>query len=261
MAEKNSLTEAERNRIRLEELFRYEVQQQIEKKRDKEEKKKDEKKSRWQDISTFINSAFFLWFLSSVIIGFISFSYTVWQKQREEERRLYEQKQTIEREVKRLDAEISSRLNYVNSLIMSQDPLLIEPTSVSGFLALEKPLEAKYPVNVFPEYSNRTLQSLLWDLSRAVPEAEKWEIEKALNESRKISSIYMKLHPDREVFVQNWKKYKERMASEGKQALGLIRSYVSDPLDLKALNLDRWGRPLTSLDVKNIPIEKPIDTK
>lgn len=259
MADKNSLTEAERNRIRLEELFRYEVQQQLEKRRDKEEQKKAQERTTRQDILAFINSAFFLWFLSSVVLGAASFSYTVWQKQREEERRLYEQEQTIEREVKKLDAELSSRLNYVNSLILSQDPFLADPTSVPGFLALERPLDAKYPVNVFPEYSTRTLQSLLWELSRSVPQNEKLEIEMALEESKKLSSVYMSEQSSKEILVQNWKKHKEKMASEGKRAMAYLVGYSTSPLNLKALNLDRWGRPLTCLDAIRTPIDEPIE--
>lgn len=260
MSEKNALSEADKNRIRLEELFRHEIQQQLLRRHEREEKKRQNGyRSRWEEFSTFINSAFFLWFLSTIVLGVISFSFTTWQKQREEERREYEQEKAIERDVKKLDAEISSRLSYVNSLILAQDPLLIEPTNVVGFLALERPTEAKYPVNVFPEFSNRTLRSLLWELSRSVPEYEKFQIDDALTEAKKLSAIYMKQQPDNKFQVENWKKYKAQMAAQGKEEMGFALSYSSSPLDLKALNLERWGSPLTCLDVEKKMIERPID--
>lgn len=88
----------DRKRIYQEEVYRYEVRAQL----DKVDKKKNKEAGK---IWAFVNSTLFLWFLSSIVLGIISFSYAKWDRQREIER---EQRERAEK----LDTEISSRLTH-----------------------------------------------------------------------------------------------------------------------------------------------------
>lgn len=98
----------DRKRIYQEEVYRYEIRSQL----NATNTKKNTGGKTW----TVVNSAFFLWFLSSVVVGVISFSYAKWDKQREIEREQRERAALIEQEniqrARKLDAEISSRLTY-----------------------------------------------------------------------------------------------------------------------------------------------------
>lgn len=203
------ITEEEKDRIRHEEIFRQEIREQL---------RKDSERKEGSKLWTVMNSAFFLWFLSSVLIGSISFKYARWEKQKEDERRNYEQHRIAEYErnvsEKKLDAEISSRLNYFGSM-----------SGVTGdfesLLILDKPLETKYPVNVFPEYAHRSLQSLLWELLRVVPDESKGEVNRAYE----VSKIFPKS------FVTD----------QGIEKAAFLK--VKAIISFEDLNLARWGKP------------------
>ncbi|HEU0143373.1 MAG TPA: hypothetical protein VFQ47_01190 [Nitrososphaera sp.] len=127
------LRNIDKKRIYQEEVYRYEVRAQLDKTVQKNNKAEGK-------IWTFVNSAFFLWFLSSVVIGGISFSYVKWEKQREIEREQRERAALAEQEniqrTRKLDAEISSRLTY---FFYSQD--IPKHVNVSEVLELEKVVE------------------------------------------------------------------------------------------------------------------------
>lgn len=74
MTEARQLEQSEKDRIFCEETYRLEVRRQI-----AGDGKED---NAW----TFINSPFFLWLLSSVVLGLITFLYTKWEESREERR-------------------------------------------------------------------------------------------------------------------------------------------------------------------------------
>jgi hypothetical protein len=116
---------ADKKRIYQEEVYRREVRAQLDKTNQKNNKATGKM---W----TFVNSAFFLWFLSSVVIGIISFSYAKWDEQRGIERERRERAALVEQEniqrARKLDAEISSRLTY---FFYSQDiPKTVVETEV-----------------------------------------------------------------------------------------------------------------------------------
>lgn len=99
----------DRKRIYQEEVYRCEIRAQLDKAAQKNTKAE---RKMW----AFVNSAFFLWFLSSVVLGSISFSYAKWDKQREIEseqrkRAALAEQENIQR-TRKLDSEISSRLTY-----------------------------------------------------------------------------------------------------------------------------------------------------
>jgi hypothetical protein len=170
------LSDEDKDRILLQEQYRYEVRQKLE---------AGSKKSKVERVWPYLNGAFSLWVLSAVVAGVISWSYTEWKKQDEAER----ERASIQ---KKLDAEISSRLAYAHTLTFQKG---VVPDAVGDTLiVLEKPSEGKYPVSVFPDFANRSLRALLWELHQILPDdaPDKQDVERAFVRSRFITAAYMK---------------------------------------------------------------------
>jgi hypothetical protein len=247
----------DRKRIYQEEVYRYEVRTQLDK---TDEKKRKVRVGIW----AFVNSAFFLWFLSSVVVAIISFSYAKWDKQKELEREQRERIALVEREniqrVKKLDAEISSRLNYFavsqnisllgeiayvetgnGSLTESEREKYLEKLSLiggklseDGIMSLNNPSISNYKFGN-PEYANRSLRLLLMELEEIAPSQEKNEIALAYQQSVKSQSVFLKA-------LKEIRDLKEK----GKPSfIELEDKYSSDLAEFcGAFNLKRWGEPV-----------------
>jgi hypothetical protein len=168
------LSEDEKAHIREEEILRSEIRKQL----DGTQLIGSKSSAIWK----FINSAFFLWFASSVILASASFLYGHWEKQR-----VVEQERSLT--ARKLDAEIASRLRYFSAFYQlgNREGARANDLRLKALLSLEKPSEAEYPVNVFPEYANRSFRSLLWELTRVVPENEKKGLDTADSAATKLS--------------------------------------------------------------------------
>jgi hypothetical protein len=244
----------DRKRIYQEEVYRYEVRAQLDKANRKETKLGEK-------VWAFMNSAFFLWFLSSVVLGVISFSYAKWDKQRGLEREQRERAALAEREnaqvAKKLDAEISSRLNY---FVLSQNISLVDEVAIletgnipkksaadkvfeipitgvlseDGIMSLNNPSLSNYKFGD-PEYSNRSLRLLLLDLEKVVPSEEKNEIALVYQQSLKSESVFLKA-------IKTIRELKEK----GKPGyIDLEKNFKSELEGFcKSFNLKRWGEPV-----------------
>jgi hypothetical protein len=62
--------------------------------------------------------------------------------------------------------------------------------SANLLFILENPSSAD-TVNVFPEFVNRNLQSLLWELLQVIPESEKGDITPAYKQSQNLSTLFL----------------------------------------------------------------------
>jgi hypothetical protein len=235
------LTDDEKNHIRLEEVFRHEVQQELLKK---------EEVTLWRGkIWAFINSAIFLWFLSTVVIGTASLIYTTQQKKSEEQRRQHEQDLLVQREnfitARKLDTEISSRLSYFNLMAIDFDYAKLR----KALLALNRPLEADYPINIFPEYSARSFQSLLFELLQVAPGNEKIEIRKAYEATN--YHLFYSLDSLKKYSLPEFLKSlsKTQLTSAEKQKMYEYQ-YLELLSNLKVgdLNLPRWNFPIGLAD-------------
>lgn len=229
------LMEEEKERIRAEEIFRHEVQQQL-----SSERKKDSR------LWNIINSAFFLWFMSTIIVGIISFSYSNFVRNREDQRRKEEASQIIEQEkriaARKIDAEVSNRLYYFAQLSKFKK----QDAPANAIFVLEKPSSVDYPVSVFPEFANRNLQSLLWELLQVVPENEKQDVDLAYKQARRLSSMFLS-ETSLIAFNSNLPDFRSP----------LVKKFHSDAINnlfgehqreqLQAFNLERWGKPLSLL--------------
>lgn len=180
-------------RIYREEVYRAQVREQI--------APKAGVKSSRAKFWAALNSAFSLWFLSTIVVGSATFFYTKCEHKREDARIASNRAITLQQQrdlaTRRIDAEIASRLSYVHSLTRTQD---VGADSLErALLILENPSEGGYPVNVFPEYSRRSLRSLLWDLLHDLPantdeeKDERLRIEAAYQRARHLPTLYVLL--------------------------------------------------------------------
>lgn len=270
------LKNIDKKRIYQEEVYRREVSEQLAKTNPPKTK---ESVKLW----AFINSSFFLWFLSSVILGIVSFSYAKWDKQRELEREQREKAALAEREniqiARKLDSEISSRLNYFalsqniyievkisieveNGLIEMSEAKLEEepeekpkyvldgPLSEEGIMSLDDPNATGYKVNVYPEYANRNLRSLLLELMEVVPPQEKNEIDLAYKRSVESQYIFLSaLKRIRELKKAGKPGYVNTDKSFGHFRINGLKYFC------KSFNLKRWGEPVPIIEtIVQIPV-------
>jgi len=92
--EPSLLGQEERERIRLEETIRYEA-------REEARQRLEPRKTVWQSFRGFLNSAFGLWMLSTVVLGYGTFKY-----------RELQERDTRRREADRLEFELRHRLSH-----------------------------------------------------------------------------------------------------------------------------------------------------
>lgn len=128
----------------------------------------------------FINSSFFIWFMSSIVIGFATFGYSTWHEK-------YIYKKNQEEKIKRIDMEIVSRLEFFRQ--QRSAGLKTE----EAILVLERPGASKFPSGVFTDFHKRSLRSLLIELHSIVNKEEKKEIEEAKKGSMMLGSLYISL--------------------------------------------------------------------
>ncbi len=232
------LTDNEKAHIRAEELFRHEVQKQL--------AGENKEESRLWGI---INSAFFLWFMSTIIVGLAGFFYSSWDKKREERRIEVERIQIVEQEkratTRKIDVEVSNRLRYFNQVLSSKKRI-----SPSEIRALDQPSKADYPVNAFPEYENRNLQSLLWELLQVIPEEERREVEPAYYAAQRLSLVFLKVKQQDE--VEKLFPLQKSPAHQSAQTEALLApEFEKNREALRDLNLRRWGKPIDALYVQS----------
>ena len=170
------LTEEEKVRIRAEELFRHEVRQSFR-----------DKKTFWDPLWTFVNSSFGLWVMSTVVVGSIIYFYNDIQSKQASD--------TLRSEnIRKIKTEIFRRLNYVSVMLSEPFELVIDQNAEHGHYKSEaaKELTAynthlkmmsesldagatnrNLPliIHVFPEFKERTLNSLLFELKRLEDDA------------------------------------------------------------------------------------------
>jgi hypothetical protein len=245
------LSNDEKLRIQLEETYRREV-------RDIQE---SQHRGGWSKFSPFLNSNFGIWLLSSCVLGLLSLGFTMWEKSRDERRRQLDELHVREEAVRRLDAEIASRLSYVNVVWSTQLGSDSAPTvgRAAALLALDRPNLVEYPMSVFPDFSTRTLRSLIWELKTVVPDSERTDIEAAWRAAQFLPRFFLRanlnmerLPSDRPELGQGMKRAAliELFIKKGWPSPEEIRRFVLEERTrscLLLLNLARWDKPLKSL--------------
>gem|GEM_PF-6478252 len=127
----------------------------------------------------YLNRPFVLWILSTLLIGGLSWCY-----------KKYEDNRTIKREnlnlVRKLDFEIANRLYAYDNQVKSNP----DDWQSKLFILLYSPVDDKTSIkNIYPEFKERTLRSLLWELIGVVPDDEKPVVFGAYESLSKLDSL------------------------------------------------------------------------
>jgi hypothetical protein len=111
---------------------------------------------------TFANSSFGLWLFSGLLVGLATFSWSEWKDQKNQQR-------DHERQVSRLRTEIRARVERCYRLIQRD---WTAPTGVPLDRRLRQAGVAGPPdtVVVFPEFKDRPLSSLFWEIRMLEPD-------------------------------------------------------------------------------------------
>jgi hypothetical protein len=157
------LSEEDKQRIKEEEIFRLGVQRDIAALVPPAKESK-----RWWD---FLNSAFAIWFLSTIAVTFVGWNYALWQSS-----------QNNAEQIRKIDNEVLGRLEA--TLFYSRHESVF-------FIANHLLLAPGQDRMIEPEFANRNLKSLLVELKSRAPASEWEDINKAELEVRYIESTYL----------------------------------------------------------------------
>ena len=160
-------------------------------------------------ILNFLNSDFGIWLLSAIFLSGAGTLYRRWEKQRDEEKALLQKKADEEKVVfekkvtanqinheaiSKIDVEISYRLSTVLLKLASLESLVdakYEGESDNNKRLLDADLTLKTlqsmnlrehasDVSLYPEYSTYTFTTLLAELRRRLPEANRGQVEASI---------------------------------------------------------------------------------
>ena len=156
--------------IRLEEAYRAEVKDELAAKRPK---------GFLAHIWGCLNSNIIVWFLGSVVATGV----VVFVDGRDQ------RKATAELEQK-LDTEIAARVYRTRSYLRTMESDNATVLNVADVLRVTGPVrDQPYPMGVFSEYGERTLESLLWELATTVEDEERTKVLAAMNAARVLRDI------------------------------------------------------------------------
>jgi hypothetical protein len=153
------------DRIRTEEIYRAEVRKQLEAGTPKQSK-----------LLAFVNTNFGLFLLSTVFISAFSWSFNAWLTH---ERGMKEAHTTSQK----LGLEVMNRLRYLDELEkpFSYNERHAIETSINGFNARANMNQSWIPhySAVFPEYQERSLMSLIWELESLSKGSDRVQLKSA----------------------------------------------------------------------------------
>jgi len=214
------LSEEDKAKLIAEETFRYEVRKSLENKK---------AEGTGVKILSFLNSSFGLWLLSTVVVGFAANWYTDYRDKKIEIRKNHEIK-------RKLDTEISYRMTNLSTVF---DGIYMDLYKKRyGSYDAHRPSEVFVQAdclnsdngdlwNVFPEFKNRSLTGLLFEIEqlednqviiRKIAETKKG----ILDRRRMFRGRYQRLPDDIDL---NTKKYEEYLRDVESSADFFRRNY------------------------------------
>lgn len=163
-----------------------------------------------------INSPFFLWFLSSIVIGLITFGYSSYISY---QTRSNDNHLTIQK----LDLEMKSRLRFFANKVKAESYTTLSDgfsatNLAEAMLSLEVPEIQKFPIHIFPEYKQRNLRSLVWELHMRVPMDEKSQLAIALEALFDLRRIY-----EKQLLLEEKPIKLEQLVGQTRKMLGVER--------------------------------------
>jgi len=172
----SELSEQKKAQILLEEKYRHEVRQEL----GKLAPPLNWRKRLWE----FLNSHFGLFLLSSVVVGFLSWGYTQYDKQRME----YNQKIST---IDKLDAELTHRCYAIKSATASLRKPLPNMQWFQPIFQMKHALGGDPGTDgvLFPEHKDRTMVGLLSELLTLVSDGEKTQIQEAREAVSELTAV------------------------------------------------------------------------
>lgn len=147
------LTDEEKQRIKSEEIYRDEIRKKL---------NENEQISKfWK----FVNSSFGIWLLSTVVVGLIVYLYNDSKLQNEISA-------NNAATIQKLETEASNRLQQFKLALSNQQASKIYYQKedlvymIDGDLVKNGTLSSEKPIYIFPEYKERTMNSLLYEIER-----------------------------------------------------------------------------------------------
>jgi hypothetical protein len=157
-----SLSEEEMKRIKAEEIFRQEIRAQLEKA--KPSRTKTEKA--WE----FLNSAFGVWVLSTVIVGLITLAYTIHLDSVKKEGERKERSQKLEAEINNRRKETLKLLAYfkekTKGVTYYDEPHFIYKEAVTFMDGKNDPDFLAFQPALYKEFKDENLAALLDELNK-----------------------------------------------------------------------------------------------
>lgn len=181
------LTEFEKAQIRAEEIFRSQVRREIDAGKPQP--------ARTQKVWSWLNSAFGLWLLSSVVLTGLTTAYAHYRDQREREVKKLETEQHLDAEIggrmfeaTRVVAKFKSDINQGN---MGQAPQIYG--AVVGIFDNSSIYDPKEPqdLSIYPEYQKQNFQSLLIQLS-GLGDADRRQLRDAFDQYIRLRDLASK---------------------------------------------------------------------
>ena len=164
------LSDEDKQRIREEEIFRAEVQTSL--------SQATTPQPFPHRFWAFLNTSLGIWVLSTIVLGGVGGLYTQWRLSRED----------IER-INNLDIEIDGRFEETINAITAQEFKKKDDSPIFVANTLLLPPMGEHMIQ--PEYANRNMMSLMYELLSRLPVEEQGDIENALVELRQIKSTYL----------------------------------------------------------------------
>lgn len=150
------ILEEDKMRIKNEEIFRAEISKSLE---------QNQEKTFQQKLWSFVNSSFGLWLLSSVVVGLIAFFYNNAQLQAKISA-------ANSSTIHKLNTETSHRLQKFKLALSQQESEALYYQNIElaymldGTLVIDGSVSPEKPIYIFPEYKDRTINSLLYEMER-----------------------------------------------------------------------------------------------
>lgn len=168
------LSDADRARVRAEEIFRSEVRAELEQRK---------QPSRGARLLEFLNQPVILWLLSSVVVGLISWQYTRWEERQS-------QQQQTQAEIRNLDLEVHGRLRRAADRLSNA-------RNIVGVREAVRMLDE--PSGMFVNLGQRNMENLLVSLIWLMPEGETASLEAARTGYRELQAIVARPEEDQDV--------------------------------------------------------------
>ena len=186
---------------------------------------------------TIANKPIVIWFLATVVVGLVSFGYDYVQQER-----------AISKTERQIDLEIAARLMHARIFYFPEayaidhvraledgaagDESILQ-VAYGGFRMFRKALDANTDFGAFPEFRDRSLESLIWELLTLRGDARSGELNEALQAAITINR--------QEIFWMNPVNFSRGSRADGEDAKGAILAELEEfNRSYEKLRLGRW---------------------